>query len=57
MRQPYFGILMKIIKIYSGISTADQRIRDAITSKSKIWNKASNVFIKPYENLIKNRLG
>lgn len=30
----YFGILMKIIKIYSSISTNNVPIRDAITAKS-----------------------
>lgn len=30
----YFGNLMKIIKIYSSISTTNLQIREAITSKS-----------------------
>ena len=48
---------MKVVKIYSGITTADEQIKDAITSRSKIWNKASTTFIKPYESILKNNLG
>lgn len=45
----YFGILMKIIKIYSSISTTNTQIKEAITSKSEIWNKVTKKIIKPYE--------
>jgi hypothetical protein len=40
---------MKIIKIYSSISTNNQLIREAITSKSDVWNKITKKIIKPYE--------
>ena len=56
-KQPYFGILMTIVKVYSGITTSDSLIRDTITSKSKIWNRASKTFIKPFEALLAPNLG
>ena len=56
-KTPYFGILMSIVKVYSTITTSDTLIRDTITSKSKIWNRASKTFIKPFEALIGPKLG
>ncbi len=40
---------MKIIKIYSSIATTNVQIREAITSKSDVWNKITKRIIKPYE--------
>lgn len=56
-KKPYFGILMNIVKTYSAITTADPLIKETITSQSKIWNKASKLFIKPYEALTQPKLG
>lgn len=48
---------MKIIKIYSGIQTLDQEIREAITAKKLTWNKLNKVLMRPYEILSKEELG
>lgn len=48
---------MKIIKIYSNISTTNLQIREAITSKSEIWNKITKKVIKPYEASYKEEMG
>ena len=48
---------MTIVKVYSGITTSDSLIEETITSKSKIWNKASKTFIKPFEALLVPNLG
>ena len=47
-RKSYFGHLMKIMKIYSGIQTTDEEIVNAIKSRSEIWNKISRLVLKPY---------
>ncbi len=47
-RKGYFGHLMKIMKIYSGIQTTDEDIINAIKNKSEIWNKISRLILKPY---------
>jgi|LakMenEpi03Aug12_release.lakeMendotaPanAssembly.Ray.scaffolds.fasta_scaffold3018767_2 hypothetical protein len=48
-RKPFFGHLMKIMKIYSGIQTTDDDIINSIKNKSDIWNKISRLILKPYE--------
>jgi hypothetical protein len=48
-RKGFFGHLMKIMKIYSGIQTTDDDIINSIKSKSDIWNKISRLILKPYE--------
>lgn len=56
-RKPYFGHLMKIMKIYSGIQTTDEEIVNAIKSRSEIWNKISRFILKPYETTNFKELG
>lgn len=47
-KKPYFGHFMRILKIYSGIQPTDEQIILAIKSKTQIWNKISELLIKPY---------
>jgi hypothetical protein len=55
-RRGYFGHLMKIMKIYSGIQTTDDDIINSIKSKSDIWNKISRLILKPYEAIANKEL-
>ena len=47
-KKPYFGHFMRILKIYSGIQPTDEAIIAAIKAKTNIWNKISELLIKPY---------
>jgi len=55
-RKGFFGYLMKIMKIYSGIQTTDDDIINAIKGKSEIWNKISRLILKPYESIAMKEL-
>lgn len=56
-RKAYFGHFMRILKIYSGIQPTDEAIISAIKSKTVIWNKISDLLIKPYEAICFKELG
>ena len=56
-KKGFFGIFIKIIKIYSTIQTTDNEIRNAISEKKETWNKIHKYLIKPYENIVKEELG
>ncbi len=56
-RKAFFGHLMKLMKIYSGIQTTDEDIINAIKIKSDIWNKISRLILKPYEAINIKELG
>jgi hypothetical protein len=47
-KKGYFGILMKIIKIYCSISASNPTIVKAISAKGEIWNKMVKYIIEPY---------
>lgn len=55
--KPFFGHFMRILKIYSGIQPTDDKIIAAIKSKTAIWNKISDILIKPYEAICFKELG
>ena len=48
---------MRILKIYSGIQPTDENIIAAIKSKTVVWNKISDLLIKPYETICFKELG
>lgn len=56
-KKPYFGHFMRILRIYSGIKPTDDSIIDAIKAKTNIWNKVSELLIKPYEAVSFKELG
>lgn len=56
-KKSYFGHFMRILRIYSGIKPTDQRIIEAIKSKTSIWSKISELLIKPYEEVTFKELG
>ena len=56
-RKGYFGHFMRILKIYSGIQPTDENIIAAIKSKTVVWNKISDLLIKPYETICFKELG
>lgn len=53
----YFGVLMKIIKIYSSILTVNEKIREAISSRTELWREMSKKILKPYEESHKEEMG
>lgn len=56
-KKPYFGHFMRILRIYSGIKPTEDSIIDAIKAKTSIWNKVSELLIKPYESISFKELG
>lgn len=48
---------MKIIFVYSKISTSDEEINQSIMSKTQLWDKFSNSILRPYDALMKQELG
>jgi hypothetical protein len=56
-RKAYIGHFMRILRIYSGIQPTDEQIIAAIKAKTAIWNKISELLIKPYEAIYYKDLG
>ena len=55
--KPYFGHLMRIIKIYSNIQTTNEHIIHAIRENSDLWARVAKEIIKPYEDVSSKELG
>lgn len=55
--KPFFGHLMRIIKIYSNIQTTNDNIIHSIRDNSELWGRVAKEIIKPYEEICSKDLG